>query len=63
MKKQKFKVGDKCKVVKQLHGHEFEIGEKVTIRKCYPDEDTPHYKCQSKIDCWFLSEEELELLK
>ena len=54
MKKQKYKVGDKCKVVKRLHGHEFEIGEKVTIRNCYPDEDTPHYKCQSKIDCWFL---------
>jgi len=57
MKKQKFKVGDKCKVVKQLHGHEFEIGEKVTIRKCYPDEDTPHYECINGTRFWYLEDE------
>lgn len=63
MKKQKFKVNDVCKVIANTGGHEFEIGETVTIIKCYPDADTPHYQCQSKRDYWFLSDEELELLK
>jgi hypothetical protein len=63
MKKQKFKVGDNCKVVKRLHNHEFEIGEKVTISKCFPDGKPPHYECINGTRFWFLSDEELELLK
>ena len=63
MKKLKFKVNDVCKVIANTNGHYFEIGELVTITECFPDSEVPHYKCQSKRDCWFLSDEELELVK
>lgn len=63
MKQLKLKVNDVCKVIANRSHHEFEIGEVVTITKCYPSEDHPHYKCNNENDFWWLNDEELELIK
>ena len=63
MKKLKFKINDVCKVIANIGGHEFTIGELVTIVECFPESEVPHYRCDNKKEFWFLSEEELELIR
>ena len=62
MKKLKLKVNDVCKVIANTGGHEFKIGEVVTIAKCFPKSEDPHYRCYNKREFWFLCDEELELI-
>ena len=59
----KLKVGDVCKVIANTCKHEFTIGEAVIIKKLYPDGVPPHYLCCKENEMWFLSDEELELIK
>lgn len=64
----KFKIGDICEVVKDVNGHEFEIGEHVRIVEVRPDdEDYPEdedYKAEKLdgSDYWYVIDEELELV-
>lgn len=51
----KFKVGDKVKIKKNLHGHGFEIGEKVIITKV----NTGDYRADNADDYWYVEDEEL----
>jgi hypothetical protein len=53
----KFKVGDKVRVVGNIHFHKFEIGEIVEIQRS----SSIDYRCAStEGDVWFLSDEEVE---
>ena len=62
---QKFKDGQKVKVIANEYGHKFEIGEIVEI--IFADKDAYHgvgdYKCSNGIDTWFLIDQEIELTK
>tara|TARA_R110000851_G_scaffold182936_1_gene332020 strand:+ start:60 stop:257 length:198 start_codon:yes stop_codon:yes gene_type:complete len=62
---QKFKDGQKVKVIAKEYGHEFEIGEVVEIifankNACH---STGDYKCSNGIETWFLIDQEIELTK
>lgn len=63
MKDQKFKVGDNCKVIQRLHGHDFLIGEQVIIKECYPNGKPPHYLCKNHNAFWYLQDDELEQIQ
>lgn len=63
MKELKLKVNDICKVIANTGGHEFKIGEVVTIIECYSESEVPYYRCDNKKEFWFLCDEELELVK
>lgn len=52
----KFKVGDKVRVTKCLHGHGFDIDEVVEIIHHIND-----YECENNTDSWFLRDTEFEL--
>lgn len=53
----KFKAGDKVKVVENITGHAFDIGEIVTITRPLPDAKIPHYETN---DIWVITDEEVE---
>ena len=55
----KFKVGDKVRVTKCLHGHGFDIDEVVEI--IHHDISHNDYKCENNADSWFLRDTEFEL--
>ena len=55
----KFKVGDKVKVVDHKHGHFFTIGSTVTIVS--HDALNGDYDCSDGNEAWYLREEEMEL--
>lgn len=59
---QKFKEGQKVKVIAKRCGHEFEIGELVEIK--FADQESNNgkgdYKCSNVKESWFLIDEELE---
>ena len=55
----KFKVGDKVRVTKCLHGHGFNINEIVEITR--HNVVNQHYECYNDLDGWFLRETEFEL--
>ena len=59
MEELKLKVNDVCKVIANNSFHGFTICEEVTITKLYPDENPPHYRCDSTTDFWFLNEKML----
>ena len=52
----RYRVGDRVKIVDNLHEHEFRIGEVVTIQTI-EDED---YKASNGEDYWWVQDEELE---
>lgn len=54
------KVGDKVKVTKEINGHQFQIGEKLTLIEELSDPGS--WRCQGKDDWWALTEDEFELL-
>lgn len=54
------KVGDKVRITGEIDGHEFDIGEIVTITEIWGDND---YKAENEYDYWWISEEECELVK
>ena len=54
-----FKVGDKVRVIACFYGHEFEIGEVVTIESI----DGRSYYCKNYEDTWCLGEDEFELIE
>lgn len=58
----KFKAGDRARVVKEIHGHDFAIGDNVTIESIDPA--IPRYKCydDKRSEWWYLDDEELELI-
>jgi len=51
----KFKVGDKVKIKKNLHGHQFKKGEIVTITSV----SKWSYKAENEDDFWYVEDEEL----
>lgn len=55
----KFKVGDKVRVTKCLHGHGFNINEIVEIT--HHNVVIQDYECYNGLDGWFLRETEFEL--
>ena len=55
----KFKVGDKVRVTKCLHGHGFNINEIVEIT--HHNVVNQNYECYNDLDGWFLRETEFEL--
>lgn len=57
----KFKVGDKVRVVARHNGHEFNIGDIVTITNCNRKDND--YECIDDTDYWFLTESEIEPVK
>ena len=60
--RQKFKKGQKVKVVSKEHGHNFYIGEIVTVFEFNKrsDEGSDDYYCTNGCESWFLMEEEIE---
>jgi hypothetical protein len=55
------KVGDKCRVLRNENGHNFEIGEIVTITEI--EYDSIPYNCLNKYGVnWWCSSQELEKL-
>lgn len=57
----KFKVGDVCKVTKQLYGHQFEIGSLVEILKVTASNyETQIIRASRQGVTWFLHDDELE---
>ena len=62
---QKFKEGQKVKVIAEEYGHEFEIGEIVEI--IFSDKDARSgaggYECSNGLRTWFLVDQEIELTK
>tara|TARA_R110000822_G_scaffold50692_1_gene132276 strand:- start:348 stop:548 length:201 start_codon:yes stop_codon:yes gene_type:complete len=62
---QKFKEGQKVKVIANVCGHHFEIGEIVEI--IFADKNACNgvgdYKCSNGITYWFLVDKEIELTK
>ena len=62
---QKFKDGQKVKVIAKEYGHEFEIGEVVEI--IFADKNSGNgfgdYKCSNGLTSWYLVDEEIELTK
>lgn len=52
-------VGREVKVIKCLHGHEFEIGEIVTITSWMGDDKLLEYKANNS---WWLSRSEFEVI-
>jgi hypothetical protein len=66
VKQPNFKVGDNVKVLKQIHGHCFKIGEIVEIEEIKvinTDNQILELKCclLDGSDYWYLSEDEVEL--
>ena len=55
----KFKVGDKVRVTKCLHGHGFDIDEVVEI--IHHNISRNDYECENNTDSWFLRDTEFEL--
>ena len=55
----KFKVGDKVRVTKCLHGHGFDIYEVVEI--IHHNISHKDCKCENNTDYWFLRDTEFEL--
>ena len=55
----KFKVGDKVRVTKCLHGHGFDIDEVVEIIN--HNISRKDYECENNTDYWFLRDTEFEL--
>ena len=55
----KFKVGDKVRVTKCLHGHDFDIDEVVEI--IHNNISRNDYECENNTDSWFLRDTEFEL--
>ena len=55
----KFKVGDKVRVTKCLHGHGFNINEIVEI--IHHNISIEDYECENSTDSWFLRDTEFEL--
>lgn len=55
----KFKVGDKVRVTKCLHGHGFNINEIVEIT--HHNVVNQDYECYNGLDGWLLRETEFEL--
>lgn len=54
-------IGRWAKVIKCIHGHEFEFGEKVLIGAI--SEDEYFYQCKNKQGVeWYLTKDEFELL-
>ncbi len=51
----KYKVGDKVKVFDNLDGHEFKIGEVVTITKLFKD----YYQAENSEDNWLVDDDEV----
>ena len=64
-----FKVGDKVKVLDEVYGHKFNIGQVVEIVEiCYDEEllndKTYNYECRSdEGDVWYLDDVEIELVQ
>tara|TARA_R110002095_G_scaffold124239_1_gene107938 strand:- start:282 stop:482 length:201 start_codon:yes stop_codon:yes gene_type:complete len=62
---QKFKDGQKVKVIAKEYGHGFELGEIVEI--IFADKNACHgigdYKCSNGSSTWFLLDQEIELTK
>ena len=62
---QKFKEGQKVKVIAKEYGHDFEIGEIVEI--IFANKDAYYgagdYKCSNGLRTWFLVDQEIELTK
>lgn len=59
-----YNIGDKVMITDNLHDHNFEIGEIVTITKLFPDDGEPHYRAETEDGYgWYITEEEFEALK
>ena len=58
---QKFKEGQKVKVVDCIHAHGFKLNETVDIIAYDPEanDNTGDYLCSNGKTCWFLTNEEL----
>ena len=57
----KFSIGAKVRITKCIYGHEFEIGEIVTIIRYQGDDDTVTWQAiNDKQQLWWISEEEGE---
>jgi uncharacterized protein (UPF0335 family) len=57
-------IGDKVKVLCEIHGHGFDIGDIVTIIAIDEDVQEFDYECskEGKKETWFLTEEEFEVI-
>jgi len=57
----KHKKGDKLRVSAQIHGHEFQIGEKVKVKEV--SEENQCYDMTNKKQTWWMEDDELEVIK
>jgi hypothetical protein len=56
----KFKVGDVVKITRELYGHEFTIGDLVTIEEVN-EGDGDYEAIAEDGECWSVREDEIEL--
>ena len=57
----KYNVGDKLRIIANIGQHGFEIGEKVTITSCNPE--NPDYTAEGEDDEWWVLDGELANLE
>lgn len=62
-KAEKFKSGDKVKIVEKHFGHQFEIGTIVTLDKGENGVDDYVAENIDSGECWWVCDSELELIK
>lgn len=56
-----YKAGDKLRVIDEIWGHGFEIGDEVTIDQVHREDEC--YRCVAgNGDWWLLTEDEVELI-
>ena len=57
----KFNVGDKVRIIKEIHGHCFRVGEVVEVEDLESDGSIDHCR-NNKGDSWAIASEEVELI-
>ncbi|PED64003.1 hypothetical protein [Priestia megaterium] len=57
MNNYEYKVGDKAVVIREICGHQFELGDIVTIIKLASHQD--HFEASDGKDSWYVSKDEV----
>lgn len=57
-----FGIGDKLEIVNEWNGHEFRIGEIVTVNDIDKDTETP-YSVTNNVEEWWVSADEVKLIE
>ena len=56
----KYKKGDKIVISGNTSCHQFKVGTTVTISKCYPKGNPPHYDAKDGDQEWCISDKDIQ---